>query len=122
SHSSCLSAVSVQARGEAKTKEGEDMKTISRTFIVVLMLATYALAQVSTSSITGAVTDSSGAVVAGAQVEAKNEETGVVYNTVTTNTGNYSFPSLTPGRYTITVRQTGFRTYTSTDNALTVGA
>ncbi len=98
------------------------MKTISRTFIVVLMLATYALAQVSTSSITGAVTDSSGAVVAGAQVEAKNEETGVVYNTVTTNTGNYSFPSLTPGRYTITVRQTGFRTYTSTDNVLTVGA
>jgi hypothetical protein len=98
------------------------MRSICIAFIVVLLLAACALAQVSTSSITGAVTDSSGAVVAGAQVEAKNEETGVVYNSVTTTTGNYSFSSLAPGRYTITVRQTGFRTYTATDNILTVGA
>src|SRR5713226_4563735 len=90
--------------------------------IILVALALVAQAQTSTSSITGAVTDSSGAVVTGAQLEAKNEETGLVYNTVTTNTGNYSFPSLTPGRYTITVRQTGFRTYTSSDNVLTVGA
>src|SRR5215467_13540813 len=98
------------------------MKSTPSAFIIVLLLAACALSQVSTSSITGAVTDSSGAVVAGAQVEAKNQETGVVYNSVTTTTGNYSFSSLPPGRYTITVRQTGFRTYTATDNVLTVGA
>src|SRR5438045_686977 len=86
------------------------------------LLALSASAQVSTSSINGVVTDSTGAVVANAKVEAKNEETGVVYNSVTTSTGNYSFASLTPGRYSITVRQTGFRSYTSTNNALTVGA
>src|SRR5215813_13608516 len=98
------------------------MRNISGTFIAILLLAACAVAQVSTSSITGQVTDSSGAVVANAQVEAKNQETGVVYNSVTTTTGNYSFSSLPPGRYTITVRQTGFRTYTATDNVLTVGA
>jgi len=98
------------------------MRHISGTFIAILLLAACAVAQVSTSSITGQVTDSSGAVVANAQVEARNEETGVKYNTVTTNTGHYSFASLTPGRYTITVQQTGFRTYTGTDNILTVGA
>src|SRR5215510_7088906 len=98
------------------------MRNISGTFIAILLIAACAVAQVSTSSITGQVNDSSGAVVANAQVEAKNEETGVTYNTVTTNTGHYSFASLTPGRYTITVRLTGFRTYTGTDNVLTVGA
>ncbi|HKF21286.1 MAG TPA: TonB-dependent receptor, partial [Candidatus Angelobacter sp.] len=98
------------------------MKSTPSAFIIVLLLAACALSQVSTSSITGAVTDSSGAVVVGAQVEAKNQETGVVYNAVTTTTGNYSFPSLAPGSYTITVRQTGFRTYTASDNILTVGA
>src|SRR5499427_1858120 len=98
------------------------MRNISGTFIAILLLAACAVAQVSTSSITGQVTDSSGAVVANAQVEAKNDETGVIYNTVTTNTGHYSFASLTPGRYTITVQQTGFRTFTGTDNVLTVGA
>jgi hypothetical protein len=98
------------------------MRNINGTFIAILLLAACAVAQVSSSSINGQVTDSSGAVVANAHVEAKNEETGVVYNTVTANTGHYSFASLTPGRYTITVRQTGFRTYTGTDNVLTVGA
>jgi hypothetical protein len=97
------------------------MRTIGRIFIVVLFFATCARAQVSTSSITGVVKDSSGAVVAGAQVEAKNEDTGVLYNAATTSAGTYSFASLAPGRYTITVRQTGFRTYTSSDNILTVG-
>src|SRR5438067_3061559 len=86
---------------------------------LLALLAFNAPAQTSSSSITGTVTDASGAVVANARVEAKNEETGLVYNSVTTSTGNYSFPSLTPGRYTITVRQPGFRTYTSTNNALT---
>jgi len=56
-----------------------------------------------TSSIAGTVTDSSAAMVANAKVEAKNEETGVVFAQNTTSSGNYSFASLTPGSYTITV-------------------
>src|SRR6266571_4575458 len=79
-------------------------------------------AQVSTSSITGVVTDASGAVVANARVEAKNENPGGVFNQSTTNSGNYSFASLTPGSYSITVSLTGFQTFTSVHNILTVGA
>src|SRR5437016_10571981 len=78
-------------------------------------------AQVSTSSITGAVIDASGAVVANAKVEAKNEETGVVFSQNTTSSGNYSFASLTPGSYSITVSLTGFQTFSSIHNILTVG-
>src|SRR5215813_3020868 len=87
-----------------------------------LALAVCAWAQTATSNISGAITDATGAVVPGAKVTAKNEATGVVYSSITTSTGNYSFASLTPGRYTITVQQTGFRSYTSTNNDLTVGA
>src|SRR5713101_9972937 len=79
-------------------------------------------AQVSTSSITGVVTDASGAVVANARVEAKNENTGGVFNQSTTSSGNYSFASLTPGSYSITVTLSGFQTFTSVHNILTVGA
>src|SRR5262249_46451935 len=87
-----------------------------------LAMAVCAWAQTATSNISGAITDATGAVVPGAKVTAKNEATGVVYSSITTSTGNYSFASLTPGRYTITVQQTGFRSYTSTNNDLTVGA
>src|SRR5262245_11578836 len=87
-----------------------------------LALAVCAWAQTATSTISGAITDATGAVVPGAKVTAKNEATGVVYSSITTSTGNYSFASLTPGNYTITVQQTGFRSYTSTNNVLTVGA
>ena len=79
------------------------------------------LAQVSTSSITGVVTDSTGAIVANAKVEAKNDDTGVMFDQNTTNAGTYAFPSLTPGSYSITVRMTGFQTFTSAHNVLTVG-
>jgi hypothetical protein len=89
------------------------------TFVGVASLSTSA--QVSTSSITGVVTDSSGAVVANAKVEAKNEDTGVVFTGTTTSAGTYSFASITPGRYAITVTMAGFRTFTGTHNILTVG-
>ncbi len=80
-----------------------------------------ASAQVSTSSINGAVIDSSGAVVAGAKVEAKNEGTGLVFVQNTTSSGNYSFASLTPGSYSVTVTLSGFQTFRSVHNFLTVG-
>src|SRR5713226_3842367 len=90
--------------------------------LLVLLLGVPSLsAQVGSSSITGAVIDSSGAVVAGAKVEAKNEGTGLVFVQNTTNSGNYSFASLTPGSYSITVTLTGFQTFSGVHNILTVG-
>src|SRR5713226_1926030 len=89
--------------------------------VLMLLGVPSASAQVSTSSINGAVIDSSGAVVAGAKVEAKNEGTGLVFVQNTTSSGNYSFASLTPGSYSVTVTLTGFQIFSSVHNVLTVG-
>jgi len=85
------------------------------------LLALGVWAQTGSSSITGTVTDSSGAVVPGARVTAKNEATGVTYNQTTTGAGLYSFPSLPVGAYSITVEVTGFKTTNKTGNVLEVG-
>ncbi|MCA1816222.1 MAG: carboxypeptidase-like regulatory domain-containing protein, partial [Acidobacteria bacterium] len=77
-------------------------------------------AQTSTSRITGTVTDTSGAVVAGATVTAKNEATGVTQTQVTTDAGLYAFASLPVGNYTITVERSGFKTVQRTGNQLLV--
>src|SRR6266852_4596168 len=102
---------------------GSSMKRILAVlFVVVVFLGVPVVsAQVSTSSINGVVTDASGAVVANAKVQAKNEDTGVVFEGATTSAGTYSFASLTPGRYSVTVTLAGFQTYTSVHNVLTVG-
>ena len=60
-------------------------------------------AQSVTSSIQGAVTDVSGAMVPGAAVILTNVLTGVVLRTESSGTGNYSFPSVPPGTYSLEV-------------------
>ena len=74
-----------------------------------LMLASPAalLAQAS-SGITGTVTDSSGAVIPGAQITVTNNATAVAHNVVSDSAGSYSLTGLVPGRYTITVTAEGF--------------
>ena len=77
-------------------------------------------AQTSTSQISGAVRDASGAVVPGAAVTATNEETGVAYKQTSTSAGLYAFPSLPVGKYTITADAQGFKTTRSSGNTLVV--
>ncbi len=89
-------------------------------FLLLMFIAGGAFAQTSTSRITGAVTDASGAVVPGAKVTVKNEATGVSFTQMTTNAGVYSFPSLNPGVYTITAEVQGFKTITKTGNVLEI--
>src|SRR5271163_3603675 len=67
-----------------------------------------------TASISGTVTDPSGAVVAGATVTATNVDTGVATTLTTNAAGFYSFQSLPLGNYTIGVQQTGFKGYAQT--------
>ncbi len=61
-------------------------------------------------TITGTVTDTSGAVIPGAEVIALNQETGVENKTVTTDVGVYRIPYLSPGKYKISVALSGFKT------------
>ncbi|MGI4827085.1 MAG: carboxypeptidase regulatory-like domain-containing protein, partial [Janthinobacterium lividum] len=74
-----------------------------------ITLATSAVsAQSNQGQIAGDVLDTSGAVIAGAKITAKNEATGSVYNATSTSSGSYRFPSIELGRYTLTVAAPGF--------------
>jgi hypothetical protein len=65
-------------------------------------------------TITGLVTDSSGAVVPNAVVVATNTATGAKAQTVSSNTGNYVIPNLQVGPYDVNVATTGFRAWERT--------
>src|SRR5436189_5443271 len=87
-----------------------------RNFVVVLAAATLLLAgslvaQEFRAAIVGRVTDSSGAVIAGATVAATHVETGAAYRTGSTRDGSYLLLSLPPGAYRLEVSFAGFRKY-----------
>ena len=60
--------------------------------------------------ITGRVTDPSGSVIPTASVTLINVNTNAVRNAVTTDAGVYTFPSVAPGSYRLTIRVPGFKT------------
>ena len=72
------------------------------------------LAQIKSSTITGVVTDSSAAVVPGATVTVKNQDTNVSTELKTSSTGDYTVPYLPAGRYSVTVEAKGFQVYRAT--------
>jgi hypothetical protein len=78
--------------------------------ILALSLAVYGQ---TLGTITGVVTDPSGAVVPNASVTVTNTATNASRNTVTNSEGLYSFPSLVPGPYAVKVEISGFRSATS---------
>ncbi len=59
--------------------------------------------------INGTVTDPSGAVVPGASVTLKSNDTGATQTATTNGTGAYRFPFLKPGSYTVSINQSGFQ-------------
>jgi hypothetical protein len=88
------------------------LKTLFVAAIAVLLSSTLAQAQTVTASITGTITDPSGAVVPGAQVVAHNVDTGVDTPTTTNGTGDYRIQFLPIGTYTLTIQAKGFDTAT----------
>ena len=60
-------------------------------------------AQGTTSRVAGIVSDTAGARIPGATVTLRNDATGVVFTTVSNETGNYAFESVQVGRYTLSV-------------------
>src|SRR5262245_28941169 len=77
--------------------------------VLFLLSSALCLAQVSTGSLSGTVTDASGAAVAGATVTATQTSTGRALQTLTTEAGLYAFPNLDVGPYTLTVEKAGFK-------------
>lgn len=94
--------------------------------VVVLTLSpcvpTSLYAQVSGATLSGTVTDSSGAAIPEAQVSIKNTATGVVRDVPTTSAGFYTAPNLLPGTYNVTFSLTGFATVVVSNLVLEVGS
>jgi hypothetical protein len=80
---------------------------LSIAFFVPLSSPT--LASGPTGSITGSITDSSGAVVARAQITIQNEDTNATRNAESNGDGDYTVALLPPGRYRVSVDSKGFR-------------
>ncbi len=80
----------------------------------MFVLAATAFGQSDRGTITGAVTDQSGAVIPSVPVIATNIATGVTFNTQTTETGNFTIPSVPVGSYSLRVEKAGFRAFQQT--------
>src|SRR3982751_6297064 len=79
--------------------------------VCLLQLTSLTFAQGDRGTITGTVADPAGAVVAAASIEARNVDTGGVYPSRTTGTGNYTLAQLPAGTYEVSVNVPGFKKY-----------
>ena len=86
------------------------MKTFAFLFLTTLG-ATAVYAQTAAGTLTGLVTDPSGAVVANVTVVATHVDTDTKINGLTTQAGLYTIPQLPVGKYVVTVTQPGFKTF-----------
>ena len=91
--------------------------------MTIVSLATHGVsAQVTTSSrLTGVVTDAQGAVIAKAEVVAKNDQTQGTYNAVANDSGSWTIPSIPNGTYTVTIAAAGFKTTVAKDVKVDAG-
>ncbi len=94
-----------------------------KTVLLIMALAlstTQAWAQATSGSIVGTVTDSSGAFVASAAVVVTNLDTGAVFKTTTSNTGDFAATPIGVGRYSVQVEARGFKSEISTNIVVNV--
>ena len=82
--------------------------------LLFLTLLASAFAQFEKGAIGGTVTDSSGALMVGAEVKATSVNTGVIRTTVTNDSGIFTLTNLTPDSYEVTVAHKGFVTFKQT--------
>ncbi len=77
--------------------------------LLVLSLSASLFGQAVNGTLLGTITDSSGANVVGAKVTATEVATGLIHESVTNESGNYTFPDMTPGKYSVTAEAKGFK-------------
>ena len=85
-----------------------------RTCILAVLLAVSSLtafAQADRGTITGTIVDPAGAVVANATIQIRNLDTGSLYPSASSETGNFTVAQLPPGPYELQVTTAGFKQY-----------
>src|SRR5437870_13105145 len=98
------------------------VRSIFTVLSCLLLLAAAVYGQVVGATLSGTVTDQSGALMPGDQVSIKNTATGVSRGIRTDEAGFYTVPNLLPGVYEVTASAAGFRTTVQSGITLTVGA
>lgn len=96
------------------------MDARTRIALTFLTLSLPVLSQRSATSLSGTVTDSTGAVVPSVRLTATNTATGTATEVVANVSGFYVAAGLPPGLYRLRVQQQGFQTYTREDIVLEV--
>ncbi|MGB8536486.1 MAG: carboxypeptidase-like regulatory domain-containing protein, partial [Acidobacteriaceae bacterium] len=89
--------------------------------VLALTLAAAGHAQINVGSITGTVTDSTGAVVVGVTISVVNDGTGIAYSGLTNETGTYRIPELPTGVYSATFKKSGYSTVDRANVAIRIG-
>ncbi len=99
------------------------MKKLFTLFITALIIGVQvASAQVTTSTMSGTVTDQTGESLIGAAVQATHTPSGTVYGVVTSETGRFVIPNMrVGGPYTVEVSYLGYATATEENVYLTLG-
>src|SRR2546425_1783022 len=91
-----------------------------QTFAVMLVSVSMAFAQQSSGTLRGRVTDEFGGLIVGTTVTV-GDQNGVEKSATTDAEGNYSFPSLPPGRYTLHATAPGFAPFENAEVEVTAG-
>ena len=100
---------------------GAGLKLTLGAAAVPVLLAPIAIGQLTTADILGTVTDATGAVVPGASVVLVNLDTKETRTGTANGSGDYQFTLLPVGRYTLTIKASGFKTATVTSQAVEAG-
>ena len=101
---------------------GSISKVICLAGLIAMVLGVQAFAQVApTGTISGSVSDASGASIVNAPVKVTNADTNVSQTATTGSNGGYRFSALPVGRYDVTVTMAGFKTETEKSVILDVG-
>jgi len=87
------------------------MRRLLALVVISIVFATASFAQSDRGTLTGTITDPTSAVIPGASVAAVNSETGTKYETISTETGNYTLLQVPPGVYQLSVELPGFKKY-----------
>src|ERR1051326_5943550 len=90
------------------------------TSVLCVFSVTESKAQVLYGSMVGNITDASGGAVAGASVEATQQQTALSRKTVTDASGHYSLSTLSPGQYDVVISAPGFKKFSRPDVPVTV--
>src|ERR1035438_8712900 len=100
----------------------KNLRSICILWVLLLLTAGFGYSQSVNATLLGTVTDSSGAVVPNAKIVLTEVGTGVNRSGQSNESGNYTYPNLPPGQYSVTVEAAGFKKETRKDIAVLIRA